>query len=98
MKSFLASACVVGLLLAALTQVTWRQVRALEGLAELDRVRRETSLVIAEQHDLTNRIRTLESRAHATRVARERLGMRVPDATEIVWLSRRGTAYPGGVR
>ena len=98
MKSFLASASVVGLLLAALTQVTWRQVRALEELAELDRVRRETSLVVAEQHDLANRIRALESRAHVTRVARARLGMRAPDATEIVWLSRSGAAYPGGVR
>ena len=98
MKSFLVSTCVVGLLLAALTQVTWRQVRALEELAEIDRVRREASLVIAEQHDLANQIRALESRARVTRVARERLGMRAPDATEIVWLSRSGAAYPGGVR
>lgn len=98
MKSFLAATFVVGLLLAALTLVTWRQVRALEGLAALDRLRREISLVIAEQHDLANRIRALGSRGRVTRIARERLGMRAPDASEIVWLSSSGEVYPGGIQ
>ena len=98
MKSFLAGTLVVGLLLAALTLVTWRQVRALEALADLDRVRREGSLVIADQHDLRNRIRALENRGRVMRTARERLGMRAPDASEIVWLSGSAAVFPGGAR
>ena len=98
MKSFLAGTLVVGLLLAALTLVTWRQVRALEALADLDRVRREVSLVIADQHDLANRIRGLESRGRVMRTARERLGMRAPGESEIVWLSGSAGVVPGGAR
>ncbi len=76
-------------LLAALSFVTWRQSRALEALAEWDGLRRELSLVRAEQGEFARRIQVLESRGRIVPEARERLGMKTPTASEIVIL-------PGG--
>lgn len=82
-----ATALAVTLLLAALSLVTWRQARAYESLAELDRLRRAVSLEEAERAELERRIQHLESRARVVREARERLGMRTPSAEEIVILT-----------
>ncbi len=76
----------VALLLSALSMVAWRQGRALEALAELDRVRREASLEGAEREELLRRIRHLESRGRVVRDAEERLGLRLPDDSEMVFL------------
>ena len=84
----LAATITVALLLAALSAVTWRQARAREALAELDRLRRDVSLVTAERNQLTNQIQVLESRGRVVPEARARLGMRTPDGAEIVWLAR----------
>ncbi|MSR36634.1 MAG: hypothetical protein EXR95_08335 [Gemmatimonadetes bacterium] len=83
-----ATLATVGLIMA-LGLVVWRQGRALEALAELDSARREKGLLIAEQSELARRIQVLESRAHVVSEARRRLGMRTPEAAEIVIL-------PGG--
>ena len=74
-------------LLGALGLVTWRQSRALEALAELDRVRQRISLARAERVELVRTIQVLESRARVVPEARERLGMHTPDATELVILA-----------
>ena len=74
-------------LLGALSLVAWRQARALETLEELDRVRRELTLGQAEQEELGRRVRQLESRGWVVPQARERLGMRMPGASEIVILA-----------
>lgn len=74
-------------LLASLSLVTWRQARALEVLETLDRHQRELALGRAEAADLGSRIRTLESRSRVVAEARADLGMRVPDASEIVILA-----------
>ena len=73
-------------LLGALTLVAWRQSRALESLAELDTVRSEVSLALAEREELDRRIRRLESRAHVVEAA-SRIGMHTPEASEIVYLT-----------
>jgi cell division protein FtsL len=85
----LLTALSVALLLAALSLVTWRQARALERLAELDRLEREVSLLTAERNALESRIQVLESRGRVVPAARERLGMRTPsdEAGEIILLS-----------
>jgi len=75
--------------LASLSLVTWRQARALEAQEELELVRREWSLGIAERDELQRRVRALESRGHVVPLAGERMGMRMPTASEIVIL-------PGG--
>jgi cell division protein FtsL len=75
------------LLLVSLSLVTWRQSRAREALANLDRIQREISLVEAERADLDRRIEILESRRHVTLAAQERLGMHNPAANEIVLLA-----------
>lgn len=77
----------VGLLLAALSLVTWRQSRAHEALETLDSLRSEISLVSAERNALENRIRRLESRGYVVPAAEARLGMYAPTASEIVLLS-----------
>lgn len=73
-------------LLAALGLVAWRQVRALEALALLERTRQERALAVAERSELNRRIQYLESRGHAVPEARKRLGMHTPEASDIVIL------------
>jgi len=78
----------VALLLAGLSSVAWRQSRAREELAELDAVRREISLMIAERNELVNRIQSLESLGRVIPEAERRLDMRLPKDGEIVLLAR----------
>ncbi len=81
------TALAMAALLIALSLVTWRQARAREALVELDTLRREISLVQAENGELERRIAHLESRGRVVAAARERLGMHTPTAREIVLLS-----------
>ncbi len=74
-------------LLSALSLVTWRQSRAFEALAELDRLERSLSLAESEQTELLQRIQSLASSPRILSVAQERLGMHLPDASEMVFLS-----------
>ena len=76
-------------LLSALSLVTWRQSRAFEALAELDRLERSLSLAESERTDLLRRIQGLDSRTRISSIAQERLGMHRPDASEMVLLSGR---------
>ena len=73
-------------LLASLTLVIWRQSRALEVLRSVDQMRSERVIAEAERSELTRRIQRLESRARVVADARDRLGMHVPSANEIVIL------------
>lgn len=79
-------ALAVAALLASLSLVAWRQGQALETLAELDEVRRDRSLASVEAEELRARIQYLESRSRMVPVARERLGMKMPDAAQIIYL------------
>lgn len=74
-------------LLASLSLVAWRQARALDVFERLDGVRRELTLGESEKADLLSRVRVLESRGRVVPEAREELGMRMPDASEIVILA-----------
>ncbi len=76
-------------LLSALSLVTWRQSRAFEGLAELDRIGRLLSLAESDQIELLRRIQGLSSRPRISAAA-QGLGMHHPDDSEMVLL--RGTA------
>jgi cell division protein FtsL len=81
------TALIVAALLAALSLVTWRQARVRDALRDLEELRREVSLARAEQDELEQRIRFLESRSRVVSGARERLGMRTPTSAEIIFLS-----------
>ena len=83
-------------LLGALTLVIWRQSLALDTLRELDRLRDGRALAEAERSDLIRSIEQLESRAAVVTAARDRLGMRVPSAHEIVILPLHRQAPAGG--
>jgi hypothetical protein len=74
-------------LLASLFLVAWRQGRAFEAVAALDAVQRERSLAVLQRDDLERGIDQLVGRTRVVRDARSRLGMHVPQGTEIVWLS-----------
>lgn len=89
MRSGLAiarAALAVTALVCALALVVWRQARAREVLGELDRLRRERAVMLADRADLERRIQVLESRGHVLPEASRRLDLRMPDATEIVIL------------
>jgi hypothetical protein len=73
-------------LLGALGFVAWRQARALEGLADLSQVRADRGFARDERADLERRIQVLESRSRVVPEARRLLGMRIPNASEIVIL------------
>jgi cell division protein FtsL len=75
--------------LSALSLVTWRQSRAFEALAEVDRLEISLSLAESERTDLLRRIQGLANRPRISSVAQERLGMHHPDDSEMVLLSRR---------
>ena len=74
-------------LLAALSLVTWRQSRAFEALANLDRLEKSLSLAESERAELLRRVEGLDSWTRITSVAQERLGMHRPEASEMVLLS-----------
>ena len=80
-------AIAVGALLTSLSVVTWRQMSAPEGLAELHGLRQEIEAVAAVRKNLVGEIQYLESRGRVVPEARERLGMHNPAADEIVYLS-----------
>jgi hypothetical protein len=82
----LRAAGAVGVLLVALGLVVWRQSRALEALAAVDEVRSHRALLEAERTELERRIQTLESRGWVLPQAERRLGLRTPQAGEIVIL------------
>jgi cell division protein FtsL len=73
-------------LLGALTLVIWRQSRALEVLRSVDQMRSARVIAEAERSELTRRIQRLESRGRVVAAARDRLGMHVPSAAEIIIL------------
>ncbi|MGQ0813325.1 MAG: hypothetical protein ACT4O1_02545 [Gemmatimonadota bacterium] len=77
-------------LLAALTMVIHRQSRALEVLRAAEELRGARVIAEAERAELTRRIHTLESRTRVVADARDRLGMHVPSADEIVILPLTG--------
>lgn len=80
------AAVTLAFFLASLGFVTWRQSRSLETLAELDELRRQTSVARAQVVELDRDIQVLTSRARVVPAARERLGMHTPDGSELVIL------------
>ncbi|MEX2583938.1 MAG: hypothetical protein WD766_11720 [Gemmatimonadota bacterium] len=74
------------LLLAALSLVTWRQTRGLEMERALRDVRSERAIAEAERVAAARRVEELRSRSRIVAVARERLGMHLPEDGEIVFL------------
>ena len=80
------AAVTLAVFLASLGFVTWRQSRALETLAELDELRRSTSVARAQVVELDREIQVLSSRARVVPAARARLGMHTPDGSELVIL------------
>lgn len=83
-------ALAVAALLASLSLVAWRQVRALEALQSLETIRRDLTLTSAEQEDLEGRIRNLESRGRVVPEAESILGMHVAEDGE--WVDLPGEA------
>jgi cell division protein FtsL len=80
------AAVTLAVFLASLGFVTWRQSRALETLAELDELRRSTSVARAQMVELDREIQVLSSRARVVPAARDRLDMHTPDGSELVIL------------
>jgi cell division protein FtsL len=74
------------LLLAALSLVTWRQTRGVEMERALHSLESQRMLVEAERVASRRRIEELGSRSRIVRVARDRLGMHLPEDQEIVFL------------
>lgn len=71
-------------LLGSLTLVIWRQSRALEMMRSIESMRSARVIAEAERNELIRKIQGLESRTRVVADARDRLGMHVPSATEIV--------------
>lgn len=81
------------LLLAALSLVTWRQSRGVEMEIALRAIEIERGIAEAERVTVTAQVEELRSRARVLRVGRERLGMRLPEDQDIVFL-RVGSGAP----
>lgn len=76
----------VAVLLASLSLVAWRQSRAFEAMGALEEIRRETALAESERTEQETRLRLLESRGWVVPEARERLDLRLPRSSDIVYL------------
>jgi cell division protein FtsL len=74
------------LLLAALALVTWRQTEGVAREHALRELQAERTIAEAERMELERRIQALSTRVRVVRVARERLGMHLPDDGEIMLL------------
>ncbi len=72
----------VAVFLASLSLVAWRQGRAITVMTEVQELEFAIQLKRADNDDLRGSIQYLESRTRITGEAREKLGMRVPDASE----------------
>ena len=72
--------------LTSLSLVAWRQSRALETLARLDSIREANRLVEAERVGLMGEIQLLERRGRVVSDASTKIGLRLPEADEIVYL------------
>jgi len=83
---FLAVAGWLVLLLAALSLVTWRQARGVEMERALRALEVDRGIAEAERVAAARRVDELRSRARVVRVARDRLGMHVPEDRELVFL------------
>lgn len=75
------------LMLVALSLVVWRQTRGVAVERELRALETDRAVAEAERLELVRRVHQLGSRARIVRVARERLGMRLPGDGEIVFLA-----------
>jgi cell division protein FtsL len=73
-------------LLGSLVLVTWRQTVGLAMERELRELESERAVLETERVGLSRRIEELRSRSRVMRVARDRLGMRLPEEHEIVFL------------
>lgn len=82
------------LLLAALSLVTWRQARGVEMESRLRELEVERGIAEAERVAQTARLELLRSRSRIVRVARERLGMRLPQDSDIVFLEASVPSSP----
>lgn len=81
-----ATALAILAFLASLSLVAWRQAGTRATLARLDALRHERAVAEAQGAELAQRVRRLESRERVVRAAGERLGMHLPEASEIVIL------------
>lgn len=82
------------LLLGSLALVTWRQTRGLALQRELRALETRRAVTETERVELVRRVEQLRSRARVVRVARERLGMHLPQDSEIVFLPVELTEAP----
>src|SRR5690606_23591609 len=85
------------LLLGSLALVTWRQTRALELEGELREIETPRAMAEAALVARVPPVERLRSRARIVRVARERLGMHLPEGDEIVFLSVEATPAASAV-
>lgn len=76
----------LAMLLASLSLVTWRQTHGLALERELRTLEGRNAGVEAERVELTRRIEQLRSRSRVLQVARDRLGMHLPQDHEIIFL------------
>lgn len=74
------------LLLSSLSFVTWRQPLGVEMERSLRALEADRAVAEADRIAAERRIEELRSRARIVRVARERLGMHLPEDSEIVFL------------
>lgn len=86
----------LAIFLVAFSLVTWRQTRGVAMEREMRSLEGERALAEAERITLARRIEELGSRARIVQVARDRLGMHLPEDDEIVFLPAAGAVPPAG--
>ena len=91
---WLVAVALVGFVLVAVG-VIWRRSAGYARERELQALDRERVELEARRARLELDIRDLSSRARLAPVAEQRLNMRYPNDSQVVYLSRRGAPTPG---
>lgn len=85
----------IGFLVVA-TGVIWRRSEGLERARTHQALEREREALVGQQRRLESEVRDAASRSRIVPVVEARLGMRVPAATQLIYLTRE--PVPGASR
>lgn len=83
----------LGFLLVA-TGVIWRRSEGLSRAREQQALERRRDALIAQQRNLESDVREAASRRRLAPIVEQRLGMRVPAANQLIYLTRPPAAAP----
>lgn len=76
------------------TGVIWRRSEGLERARAFQALEREREALVGQQRRLESGIRDASSRSRLAPVVEQRLGMRIPSSSQLIYLTRDSASVP----